>query len=62
MLVFGSQGAMGLISDVEKGVQRRPKLVREGCAYRKQHVLLVLVDSSGVGDRVGVFDDRYRLP
>lgn len=32
------------------------------CAYRKQHVLFVLVDSSGIRHRVSVFDDGYRLP
>lgn len=31
------------------------------CSYRKQHVLFVLVDSSGVRNRVGVFDDGHRL-
>lgn len=29
---------------------------------RKQHVLFVLVDSSGIRNRVSVFDDRHRLP
>ena len=33
-----------------------------GCAYRKQHVLFVLVDGSGVGNRVSVFDDGHGLP
>lgn len=33
-----------------------------GCAYRKQHVLFVLVDSSGVRNRVSVFDDGHGLP
>lgn len=27
-------------------------------AYREEHVLLVLIDGSGVGHGVGVFDDR----
>lgn len=30
--------------------------------HRKQHVLFVLVDSPWVRNRVGVFDDRHRLP
>ena len=34
---------------------------RHGGAYRKQHVLLVLIDSAGVRDGGGVFDDRHRL-
>lgn len=31
------------------------------CSYRKQHVLFVLVDSSGIRNRVSVFDDGNRL-
>lgn len=30
-------------------------------AHREKHVLLILVDSSGVRNRVCVLDDRYRL-
>lgn len=29
--------------------------------HREKHVLLILVDSSGVRNRVCVLDDRYRL-
>lgn len=30
--------------------------------HREQHVLLILIDSSGVGDGVGVFEDGHGLP
>ena len=30
--------------------------------HREEHVLLVLVDGSGVWDRVCVFENRHRLP
>lgn len=33
-----------------------------GGTHGKQHVLFVLVDGSGIRNRVGVFDDRHRLP
>lgn len=31
------------------------------CTHREQHVLLVLIDSARVRNRVGVFNDRDRL-
>lgn len=37
------------------------EMLRRG-THRKQHVLFVLVDSPGVRNRVGVFDDGHRLP
>lgn len=38
------------------------KTTSEAVTYREQHVLLVLVDSTQVGDGVRVFDHRHGLP